>query len=451
MRARSLFFRFSMAAAVLILLALTLAGFGLRQIFNTEIERRVGAELSQIVKTVAAQVRIDPDGTLALDATLPDPRFDVPYSGIYWQAGTTDGRTVRSRSLWDFVLTVPQTDEDGQRHLATMQGPNRSTLLSVAQRVLVSSGTKEIPIWIIAALDKNDLLMPQQAFFRILVVSLVALGIILVAAMSFFIRLALRPFDELGQGLRAVHAGSSRALTGDFPSEVQPVVDDLNKLIAFQDAAVDRAVAQASDLAHGLKTPLAVLNATARQAGADGRKDIGSVIEEQTGLMQRHVDRVLARARAGIAAALGRQRIEIAPVAEKVVRAFKRLPDTRSLHWDCRIPRTATFPGEEADLLEMLGNLLDNARKWAKAEIRLVVTHDTNAVTLVVEDDGPGILAERRSEIARGRRWDETTPGSGFGLAITRDLAEGYRGVLRLDTSDLGGLRGSVTIPMSGQ
>lgn len=449
MRTRSLLFRLSAAAAILVVLALTLAAFGLRTIFNEEIERRAAGELSQIVKVVAAQVRIDSNGAPIMDTVLPDPRFDAPYGGLYWQVGKADGQRSRSRSLWDFVLAVPDHRPDGERWVTDLDGPNSSKLLAVVQDVSVPSNTRDIPLQIVAALDRSDLTASQQSLFRLLVLSLGALGVILVIAMSVFIRLALRPFDALGRGLQTIHAGASRSLPGHFPAEVQPVVDDLNRLIQFQDAAVERARTQAGDLAHALKTPLAILGAIARQAASDNRNDLAESINEQVTQMRRQVDRVLARARAGIAAALSHKAVSVAPVADKVVRAFARLPDTRALQWKCDVAPDAMFPGDAGDLTEMLGNLLDNARKWARHRIRLSASATAGVLTLRIEDDGPGLSQDLMPQITRGQRWDETQPGTGFGLAITRDLAEGYRGTLELGLSTLGGLSAVITIPLA--
>jgi signal transduction histidine kinase len=444
----SLLVRLVSAAAVLIVLALMLAGFGLRAIFDEEIERRAADELTQVVKMLAAQVRVDSGGEPVLDAAPSDPRFETPYAGRYWQIRQPNGKIIRSRSLWDFVLAKPKDHSGGERWIANLRGPNDSTLLAVVQDVTVSSDRGEVPLQIIAATDRSDLAAAQRAFLRVLVLSLAALGIILIAAMTIFIRLALRPFDELGRGLQTVHAGASRQLQGRFPQEVQPVIDDLNRLIAFQDAAVERARTQAADLAHGLKTPLAVLDALARQAAVEGSGELAAPIGEQVGQMRRQVDRVLARARAGIAATLGNSRVDIAPVAEKIVRVFSRLPDTRPLAWDVDVAANARFPGEEHDLTEILGNLVDNARKWATGRIRISAHTAKDLIRLCVEDDGPGLSPDQAANIARGQRWDEAQPGTGFGVAITRDLAEGYRGTLELDRSKLGGLRASVTIPL---
>jgi len=448
MKVRSLAFRLTSAATALIVLALSLAAFGLRTIFSEEIERRAAIELGEIVRAIAAQVRIDADGAPVMDVELPDLRFGVPYGGLYWQVSTAGGQTSRSRSLWDLVLFVPDHRPDGARWVIDLDGPNSSRLLSVVQDISVPAATGDASLQVVAALDRSDLTASQQSLFRLLILSLGGLGIILVVAMAAFIRLALRPFDELGRGLRIIHAGGSRSLPGRFPDEVQPIVDDLNQLIQFQDAAIERARTQAGDLAHVLKTPLAVLGAVARQAASRERGDIAGQIQEQVVQMQRQIDRVLARARAGIGSTLGQKAVPVAPVADKVLRTFARLSDSPDIRWDSDIAPGAVFPGEEGDLTEILGNLLDNARKWARHRVRLTAIVTAEGLRLCVEDDGPGIPDDQVLQITRGRRWDETQPGSGFGLAITRDLAEGYQGQLALDRSGLGGLSVIITIPL---
>ena len=452
MRGRSLFVRLGAAAAVLIVLGLTLAALGLRAIFDNEIERRATNELTQIVRTVAAQVRIDPDGTPTLDVDLPDPRFATPYSGLYWQVSRDDGREARSRSLWDFSLKTNDPAPVGERRSVALKGPNGTELLGVAQTILVAPPAGEdAALQIVAALDRQDIAASQRSFLRLLVFSLAALGAILIVAMAFFIRLALRPFGVLARELQAIHGGQSRVLSGDFPDEVQGVVDDLNRLVAFQDAALERARTQAGDLAHGLKTPLTVLEAITRQAGEEGRKELAVAIEEQVKQMKRQIDRVLARARAGMAAALGRKRTEVGPVARKIVRAFERLSRDKPLVWELATTPGAIFPGEEDDLVEILGNLLDNAGKWARSRIRVTVTAEPAALSIRIDDDGPGLSPEHTLQIARGRRWDEAQPGSGFGLAITRDLVESYRGSVDFSRSDLGGLCVTVSVPLAAR
>jgi signal transduction histidine kinase len=448
MSPRSLLIRLSCAAALLIALALALGGIGLTLIFDRQLERRIAAELDLHLKTLAAQTRIDDTGTLQLDASPPEPRFEQPYSGMYWQIDGPDAQQTRSRSLWDFVLQDPPGDTRAPTlKMHPIAGPEHARLLALQRTITLPRGTVDIPIKITIAMDEADLKAERWSFLGLLVPSLFALGAALALAMAGFIHLALRPFRHLRANLREIHAGRSRTLSRDVPDEVQPVVDDLNRLIGFQDAAVERARSQAGDLAHGLKTPLAVLGAMAREARDNHQPALAQGIEEQVDAMRRHVDRALARARAGLTAALGYKTTEVATVAGKTVRMLKTLPDAGALQWVIEVPSGLLFSGDEGDLTELLGNLLDNARKWASGRVRLTGSTAEKTLTLIVEDDGPGMSPEETEQIERGRRWDETTPGTGFGLAITRDLIDAYRGTLRLDRSELGGLRVAVTLP----
>jgi signal transduction histidine kinase len=440
---RSLFFRLNLLAAVLILMALSLGGAGLGWLFERELERRAVHDLSQHLRMIAGQARLDADG-LSLGSTPTDPRFAEPYSGLYWQVDAP-GLRLRSRSLWDFTLRPHAPDEaDLSEHL---DGPNGSSLLAARRRVVLPAPTGETEVTITVAIDRRDLATARNELLRLLVPSLLLLGMLLIAAMATFLHFALRPFRILGAGMRAIHSGRTHALHGRFPDEVQPVVNDLNRLIAFQDAAVERAQAQAGDLAHGLKTPLAVLDAAAREAASRGENELSKQVEEQVRAMDRHVARALARARAGVVAKLGYRPTPVGPVVTKAVNALSRLTSDRRLQWEVRIDDDPQFSGDPGDLTEMLGNLLDNAGKWAASHVRVTARMQEKALHITVEDDGHGIPEMDIRRVERGRRWDESSPGSGFGLASTRDLAEAYRGRLVLQRSSLGGLAVSLIFP----
>ncbi|MCC6780167.1 MAG: sensor histidine kinase [Hyphomicrobiales bacterium] len=443
MMGRSLFLRLSLLAATLILIALVLGGAGVAWLFERELTRRAADDLSQHLRGIAGQVRLDADG-LSLTSMPTDPRFAEPYSGLYWQVDAP-GHRLRSRSLWDFTLPPPSPGEADLPE--QLDGPNGSSLLALRRRVVLPAPTGETEVTITAAIDRRDLATARNELLRLLIPSLGLLGLLLIAAMATFLHVALRPFRILSAGMRALHSGGSRVLHGRFPDEVQPVVDDLNRLIAFQDAAVERAQAQAGDLAHGLKTPLALLDAAARQAAARGENELSKQVEEQVRAMDRHVVRALARARAGVVAKLGYMPAPIKPVVTKAVNAVSRLTSTRGLRWEIQINADPQFYGDPGDLTEMLGNLLDNAGKWAKSCVMITALMQDHALHVTVEDDGPGIPEIDIGRVERGRRWDESSPGSGFGLASTRDLAEAYRGKLVLQRSPLGGLAASLILP----
>jgi signal transduction histidine kinase len=260
-------------------------------------------------------------------------------------------------------------------------------------------------------------------------------GVIIVAAGVSVIRRGLSPFRVLRERLSDVRDGRSARLAGDYPSEVVPLVDDLNSLLEERERRVARAVAKASDLAHGLKTPLAVLAKDIDGADTAGQHDLAASMRRQVERMRRQIDWHLAQARATAAGPAG-ARANIGDCARGLARALERL------YADV----TARVPVE--DLEEMLGNLLDNACKWAKSRVSLTAALETSRIVIDVDDDGTGIEpAMRDLVLSRGVRADEAAPGSGLGLAIVRELAGAYGGSVALDRSPAGGVRARLTVP----
>ncbi len=263
------------------------------------------------------------------------------------------------------------------------------------------------------------------------------------------VRRGLAPFDRIRQRLSDVRKGAASELRGSYPSEVQPLVDDLNALLAHRERVVARAVAKAGDLAHGLKTPLAVLAQEAERAEANGHHQIAETVAEQVERMRRQVDYHLAHARAAASGATPGARCSLLASADGLSRTLQRLYDGRGIAIDVAVGADHCVRGQREDVDEMLGNLLDNACKWAASRVAIASSLGTDAlVVITVEDDGPG-LDERMWEavLQRGVRADEAAPGSGFGLAIVRDLVEVYGGSIVLDRAPLGGLRARLTLP----
>jgi len=443
---RSLFTRLTILSGVLILLALALGGVALTWLFEREVERRAVYDLTQHLQTLAAQIRID-NGKPVLDAEPADPRFNEPYSGLYWQIETPFGERLRSRSLWDFNLPADNAASTTRPHVGLSTAPGGIDLISVSRRVTLDSPTGPGNALITVALDRRDIVTARGAFLQFLIPSLLVLAALLTAAMATFLHMALRPFRTLGAGLKAIHSGATRALSGRFPDEVQPVVDDLNRLIAFQDIAVTEARAHAGDLAHGLKTPLAVLGAVARDMTGRGQTDLASEIGEQVHAMDNHVRRALARARVGLVGRLSTQSTPVRPIVTKAIEALGKLSRSSDLQWQLRIDGEPTFEGDAGDLTEILGNVLDNAGKWASRTVSATATIKDGRLRLTIEDDGPGMPDHAIDSIERGRRWDNEVGGTGFGLAIVRDLVAAYGGTLTFERADLGGLRVAMTFP----
>jgi signal transduction histidine kinase len=273
-------------------------------------------------------------------------------------------------------------------------------------------------------------------------------GIGLLVAGLVQLRSILAPFRQLQTSLTAVRDGLEPRLEGAYPAEVQPLVSDLNALLDHRAKLVERAVSKAGDLAHGLKTPLAVLGQEAERLTASGQYEPAAIIGAQVERMRRQIDYHLAHARAAASgSALGASCV-VALSAEGLARTLARLYVEKGVKVEQNAAPSHSVRVQREDLDEMLGNLLDNACKWARSRVRIESSEDNQTVVIVVDDDGPGLPAELRDKVLkRGVRADEAAPGSGFGLAIVRDLAELHGGSISLTASPLGGVRARLILP----
>jgi len=262
------------------------------------------------------------------------------------------------------------------------------------------------------------------------------------------VRRGLGRIDLVQSRLTRVHQGHDRRLDGEYPSEIQPLVNDLNGLLDTRERAVERAIAKAGDLAHGLKTPLAILAQDADRAASAGHADVAASIHQQVARMQRLVDHHLAHARAAASGPVPGVRTPLLETAEGLRRALLRLHADAGTHIDLRIPTDMKVRAQREDLEEMLGNLFDNACKWARSTVTIHATTDDGWIDILVDDDGPGIEQGQLSVVLeRGVRADEAAAGSGLGLAIVRDLADVYGGSIALERSPEGGLRARLHLP----
>jgi signal transduction histidine kinase len=275
----------------------------------------------------------------------------------------------------------------------------------------------------------------------------------MLAMVSMFIgvvvvRRSLVPFDSMRRRLGDIRSGVERQLRGPYPTEVQPLVDDLNALLAHNDQMVRRAIGKAGDLAHGLKTPLAVLANEADRLERTGQSELADVIARQVSLMRRQIEYHLAHARAAASGKAPGARASISTSVDGLARTLQRLYADRGVTIEANVSGSHAFRGQREDLDEMLGNLLDNACKWTKTRVAVTSSEQSGQITIDVDDDGPGIEGSMREAVLqRGVRADEAAPGSGLGLAIVRDLAELYGGSIRLDVSPMGGLRAQLKLP----
>ena len=281
---------------------------------------------------------------------------------------------------------------------------------------------------------------------RLLPTTVLAIGIMVLGAL--IVRHSLRDFTGLRQRLIDVQDGRQRAVTGAYVREVQPVVDALNGLLDHQDRRVRDAIAKAGDLAHGLKTPLAVLTHEAERASADGHEELATTLRQQIDRMRRYIDYHLAHARAAASGATLAARCSVSESVDAIARTLERLHADRGLSIEVTLPAQSAVRVQREDLDEMVGNVMDNACKWARARVAVSAVDEGGNIALTVDDDGPGIRPEMREAVLqRGVRADEAAPGSGFGLAIVRELAELYGGTITLHPSPLGGLRAVLRLP----
>lgn len=452
----SLRLRLLLGTLVWIVGSIGLTGWLLNSLFSQHLTDQFHAELQTHLNQLAANLEFDAAGQAIITNPLSDPRLVRPYSGLYWQVDRIgDGMrptaiaVLRSRSLWDQELVVADDRlSDGERHEHRVAGPNGKPLRLIEQ-VLRPAGQPEQTARLIVAADEELLAGPLQRFRGMLLTALGLLAAGLVGAAIVQVRGGLRPLNRLRDELGQLRDGRLANLGGHYPSEVQPVVDELNAVLARNAEFVERARSQAGNLAHAVKTPLSVMaNAAAGEAGP-----LAELVGTQVVLARQQIDHHLARARAAAAAQLTGQRCRLRPTVDGLLRVMARLCAGRDLQMavaDC--PETLVFRGEAQDLQEMLGNLLDNAGKWATRRIAVSAAPVAGELRIDVDDDGPGIAAGQRSELLqRGTRGDEQVPGSGLGLAIVDDLARLYGGRLELLDAPLGGLRARLWLPAGRQ
>lgn len=422
-------------------------------LFEQASVRRFDQGLSDLTDSLAASARPDPSGGVVV-RDLGDLRTQRVYSGRYWQILGTGGETgvrvmARSRSLWDTELTLSPdlVGRLGARPSAALSyaiaGPQDQRLRVRATRLILPG--IDGPVILLAAEDRRPVDSDVGRFFvaTAAVFGLLAAG--LVAAVVIQVRLGLRPLFALSEEIAALRVGRADQLTGAYPGELTPLTDQLNALLQQNRESLDRQRAHVGNLAHALKTPLSVLSA----AAAEGSAGLVAIVGNQTSIMRAQVDHHLRRARAAARLPGGGLVTPVAEAVDDLARTLGRLHGEAGVRIDWDTPERLNFLGERQDLLEIIGNLLENACKWARTRV-IVRAEASGAERLVLEidDDGPGLTPDqRRQALFRGGRLDESAPGSGLGLSIVSDLVQAYGGALDLIESPIGGLRVRVNLP----
>jgi signal transduction histidine kinase len=456
MRSNSLSFRLVLTSALVAIVLLVSASILLASLFQAALERNFDARLRAVLDGLLANVVLGADGAPGMQGQIADPRFTLPLSGWYWQVSPPATRKVpdlASDSLLETRLVplsgdLATRDKGGVASFYITDSEGKQ-LRGIEQKFKLFGGSDEFSF--IVAGNFDELKDEIKAFRRGLYTVLTLLGAGLLAAILLQVRVALRPVQNMQKSLSDIRAGKAERLAGEFPSELQPVADELNLLIQANTEVIDRARTQVGNLAHALKTPLSVLTNEAR----DNQGPFAHKVSEQTQIMRDQVSLYLDRARRAARAQTIGSVTEVQPVLAGLARTIMRIHQEKGVVITVAAGDGLKFRGEAQDLEEMAGNLVDNAAKWCNRQVNVSVASETGSgdrarswLVLTVEDDGPGLPAEKRADaVKRGRRLDETKPGSGLGLSIVTETAAMYGGSIRLGDSTLGGLRVDLHLP----
>jgi signal transduction histidine kinase len=456
MTTNSLAFRLFATAAVWNLLVLPIAGAIIYSLYRQEVVTSFDRRIYLSLTVVLSDTVDHGDGEPGVPKDVGETLFEVTHSGWYWQIRPLDskpGQLLKSRSLADLTIPLPseQGVEPNEREVrwASLDGPLEQRL-RVAETIYVFGDGKKAQRYSVAVAGTLGEVDTSLNNFRTrLALSLALAGIGLLAVTLFQIRFGLLPLSKMEKSLAAIRSGEATRLDVHLPAEIEPLQHELNALLKSNQEIVERARTHVGNLAHALKTPLAVINNEAREdASALARKVVeqSQIMADQVNL---YLDRARMAARIGV---LGRV-TEVRPVGESIIRALERIYRDKQLDFALDCQAGARFQGERQDLEEMLGNLLDNASKWARSKVLLAASPlpasgNGHWLEIRVDDDGPGLTEEQMAEpIIRGRRLDETKPGSGLGHSIVADLAHSYSGKLELARSEQGGLSARLTLP----
>lgn len=428
-------------AALWISVLLIGGGFALDRVLTGAITRNFDSSLEYVLIAMIRSSEIGPDGEVRLVEPLGDQRFLEPYSGLYWQISGGGQEPYRSRSLWERTLKAPTPHVDNQIHTYdSNQFPDEE--LRILERNVILPGSKTN--WRYQIAQSREALDAQVGAVRQTLIpslALLGLGLIILAALQTFY--GLWPLRHIRRAIAAMRGGQNRRVDAPLPLEVQPMVDELNALLAHNEKQAEEARLHAGNLAHALKTPLTVLVNSATSSDSE----LAETVRREAATMQRQVDHHLARARAVGRRGAAQARAVVWDSVGSVSRAVAALyPDARL---DAAGDKQLVVRVERQDLDELVGNLLENAAKYGGGSVFVTVQRDGNMAEILVEDDGPGISPDDRVRVIdRGVRLDSGKPGTGLGLAIVRDVAEIYGGSVTLEESeDLGGLLVRLRLP----
>jgi signal transduction histidine kinase len=454
MRANSLAFRLFLWATGWTVIIIIVTGLVLSSLYRHAVERAFDRRLDVYLRTLVADVASPEEGNDKFPQSIGEPLFELPLSGWYWQVTRLDTPKPEghsSRSLWDSNLPRLPDAEDaaaGGYRKGYAQGPEDVRLRLVERNIDLGDDGRYL---IVVAGDASEIDDEMLSFDRTIGAIFAALAVALWLTTALQVRFGLSPLKRISESLAAIRSGRAERLQGEFPVEIASLARETNALIEANREIVERARTHVGNLAHALKTPLSVI---VNEAAARGSDPLAQKVLEQADIMRDQVERQLERARLAARSTVIGTLIDVPPVVTALARTMEKLHRERDIAIAVDVPDHARFRGELQDLEEMIGNLVDNACKWAQSRVAIEVAADGPAgdgkskVRVIVDDDGPGLSPAEREQVAlRGQRLDESKPGSGLGLSIVVELAGLYDGVLTLGTAPIGGLRAELALP----
>jgi signal transduction histidine kinase len=446
--------RMLVTAAIWSAVVLVAAGWSLQALYRAETDRQLDTENNETLLALANAIVTVDGGDCDLNETkLPkDEKFEMAFQGRYWACLVLDEENfiVDAELSESFADSRPEMSpamisQAVSNPRAIVHGDTAGPVdrqLRIALRSLTFTDRK-LPILLYSSIDRTAADDAVRRFALTLGIALGVLALGILVGVLVLIRYGLRPLHEIEDKLHDVRAGRRDTLDGEYPGELTPLVKEINTLISHNRKVVDRARTHVGNLAHALKTPLAVLRNEAR-----GDDRVSEIVRRQTDAMTSNVNHYLKRAQAAAQAEVLGARTEIKEPVEGIARMLERLHRDKNITIDVDADPSAVFRGERGDLDELVGNLLENAAKWCKSRVKVKVARSDDGVEVIVDDDGPGLPAEHRAKaLERGKRLDESEPGTGLGLSIVTELADIYGGRLLLEDSPIGGLRARLVLP----
>jgi signal transduction histidine kinase len=448
----SLRVRIVLGAAVWIVSGLMIAGWIVAGLFSEHATEQFRRDLEVHITELSATVIVDANGAPSLLHPLSDPRFANPASGYYWQIDRPGHPPLRSTSLGDRSLPAVHANAPTIAWGEAV-GPTGPMIEYGLSKPVPDGGP---PLKLSLASDLAELTAITDSFRQVLLASLFTFGLVLSAGGGLYLAYNLRSLARLGRTISDLRSGRRPLRDQDFPSEIRPLVEDLGALLDANASIVQRARVQAGNLAHGLRTPLAVVMDEAERLERAGHVESAAALLEQSHKMQRQIDYHLARSRAAVAVPTPGLFTSVRETLPPILTAMGRLHLGRGVYFTSAPRPDALIACDPTDFGEIVSCLLDNAGKWATSSVQVDWSEQDGMVRLVIEDDGPGLDPEAREQVfAIGERLDDTLSGSGLGLAIARDLATLYGGRVWLDAREpaqgqaLKGLRAMVELPQA--